>query len=427
MYRRKSSSRPDSRPTHFFLCCKIYSDFDYLNDSSNKQWYKHVWDHIAYIMNTRKIANKNNIVTFGSMRILLVWVFLILFWMFSMYSVSIFESFDFTRQFLWEPSNYYYFFQHLEKLLIGLGACIIVYFTPLNWFKKTQYLVFFGTLLLTFLLFWYGAEFWKGSRRWIEIAWWTIQPWELFKFGFVLFMSGRCLRKSKQLDDFKFFLAFCIVTCLSLIVFIFLPDIGTLMVLGPVALIMYRYSWGKPFYVLITLILWVMATVVVGTQFDYVQQRLGYFFNSDIDVEGRDIRRQSNQALIAVWWWWLIGQWYGKWLQKFGYIPEAQSDFIFAAFSEEVWFVWWVALILGYFFLAWYVLLRLENIPDPYYRNLAVGILSLILIQAFVNIWVNIKLIPLTWLTLPFVSHGWTALIINMVEVVMLYKVSRLT
>jgi cell division protein FtsW (lipid II flippase) len=65
----------------------------------------------------------------------------------------------------------------------------------------------------------------------------------------------------------------------------------------------------------------------------------------------------------------------------------------------------------------------LPYVKDKYYQYLAVGILALILWQAFVNIWVNTKIIPLTGLTLPFISYGWTALMVNIIELVLLYKI----
>jgi len=356
--------------------------------------------------------------------ILVLWALLIVFWLFSMYSVSIFESFDFTRKFTGEPSNYFYFFDQLQKLWLWVVLSVITYFLPLKLFKKYKYVIFALWILLIALLFtslW--ADFGKWATLWLKIWWGTIQPWEFFKIWFVFFLSSRLLRKKKTMDDQQFFFGFFVVVALCLFVFLLLPDIGSLMVLWPVALIMYWFSWGRSYYVVISLFLGLIGVILASLQFSYVQERLAYFLDSSVDTTWRGISWQTEQALIAVWGWWRFGKWYGKGLQKFGYIPEAQSDFIFAAFSEEVWFLGSLILVSLYFLLAWYFLNGLKDTEDEYFRILWVGLLSLILVQAFINIGVNIKLIPLTWLTLPFLSHGWSALIVNMVEVVLLYKI----
>ena len=132
---------------------------------------------------------------------------------------------------------------------------------------------------------------------------------------------------------------------------------------------------------------------------------------------------QNEQALAAIWWGWFLGHGYWKGLQKFGYIPEAQSDFIFAAFSEEVWFVWDIILIALYFFLMYYVLTRLKWVNDDYGKLIAIWLLSLIILQAFINMWVNLKILPNTWLTLPFISHWWTALMANCMSLMLIYKI----
>jgi cell division protein FtsW len=353
---------------------------------------------------------------------------LLIFWLLSMYSVSIYESFDITtKSALLEISNYYYFNDHLKKLAVGLVLCVVAWFTPLDRIKKSKYVIFGWSVILVLLLFTpladQALEKAKWANLWLDIPWWTIQPWEFFKLWYMFFLSSWLVRKKKIMDDWTYFFWFGIVVALCCSVFLLLPDFWSLMVLWPVSLVVFWYAWWRPFYIVVTLILWVMAVLWASLQFNYVQERLDYFFSSDPQLQNQWVGYQSHQALIAVWWWWLIGKGYGKGLQKFWYIPEAQSDFIFAAFSEEVGFLWWLVLLTLYFMLAWTVVTRLKNIQDSYERTLAVGILSLILLQAFVNIAVNIKVLPLTWVTLPFLSHGWSALVVTMIEIVLLVKI----
>ena len=132
---------------------------------------------------------------------------------------------------------------------------------------------------------------------------------------------------------------------------------------------------------------------------------------------------QIKQGLIAVWGGGLLGQGYGKGLQKMGYLPESHSDMIFDAFSEEIWFVWNLVLLSLYLWLFYNVLKGLSNVKDPYLQLVGVWLISLLTIQVFVHIGVNLQILPNTGLTLPFVSHWWTALMINFIELMLMYKI----
>ena len=358
------------------------------------------------------------------MPILVVWSFLILFWIAAIYSVSIFPSFQLTLHQFHDPSNYFYFLRQIRHLLIAIIIWIIVYFIPLDFIKNNKWKIFILTLLFLLLIF---TPLWmelNGARWWLNLPWfWTIQPWEFVKLGFVIFFAWWLIKKEKLLKSFEWFLAMIIVIWVSLFLFLLIPDLWTLLILWPTALILYAYAWGNIKYILSSIALGIIFLFTIWMQFSYINQRMQYFMNPDIDKSMQWIWYQTRQSLISIWWWGFLWEWYGKWLQKFWFIPEAQSDFIFAAFSEEIGFFWNTVLLSLYFLLAYFVIKRLPIVKDTYYQYLTVGLLSLILWQAFVNIWVNVKIIPLTWLTLPFVSYGWTALMVNIIELVLLYKI----
>lgn len=361
--------------------------------------------------------------------ILIVGALLLLFGVFAMYSVSIFESFRYTlglvaRDIMVDPSNYHYFFEHIEKIALGLVLCVITYFIPRKAIKRLKNIWFIGSLLLLFLVFTPLQLELLGASRWIVVWGQTLQPGEIFKLWFVLYLAGRLLKKYKQFNELQFFVAFSLLTWVFYVIFILMPDFGTVLILLLTALTMFWYVGGKRYYIVATFLgLWLVGAIFVS-QFPYVQVRIDYFLNPEADTSGRGIGRQTQQALVAVGAGWLIGKWYGKWLQKFGYIPFAQNDFIFAAFAEEIWFLWNSVLLTLYFLLAYFFLRRMEYIPDEYDQLVGVGILALILLQVFIHVGVNIKLIPLTGITLPFISYGWSALIVNMLQVMLLYKIA---
>ncbi len=312
----------------------------------------------------------------------------------------------------------------------------IVYAIPIKFFQSNKNITIIAILLMVLQISVFipgiGIVL-NGARWWIEIPLLpSIQPAEFFKLGYVLFLWWWLIRKREKVNTKDFFVSFIILNALLFGVFLLIPDLGTVMILGIVGLIMCRYAGAKIKYILWILFGGLISWLVVGSiagmvseRFSYIQKRFTYFLSSDIDPQARQIWWQNQQALLAIGGWWLFGKWYGKWLQKFGFIPEAQSDFIFSAFSEEIGFVGNMLLLSLYIYIAYYFLTNLRNVKDEHKKVIGIGILSLILVQAFVNIWVNIKILPNTWLTLPFISAWGTALMVNFMEIVLLYKILK--
>jgi len=362
-------------------------------------------------------------------RVLFFGICLLLFGVWALFSVSIHESFTTTLKMIneWvmsETSNYFYFFGQTQKLLIWLVVSGITFLIPWKFIKKMKFVIFWGSILAMSLLFTpLATNLQKWAKLRVDLWFMNLQPGEVFKLWLIFFLVSRLIRKRKALSEMQYYVWFMVIMWLVSVLFFILPDFGSLLVIGPVSLILFLYLWGKKFYVGITILLTLFGGVIASSQFDYVKDRVEFFLNPDIDQDAKGIGRQTRQALVAVGWGWWIGKWYGKWLQKFGYIPEAQSDFIFAAFSEEIWFLGNSILLTLYFLLARHTIKWLAKINDEYDRAIVVGMISLIIMQMFVNIWVNIKLVPLTGITLPFVSHGWSALIINMIELVLIHKI----
>lgn len=363
------------------------------------------------------------------MPILIVWALLTIFWIFAIYSVSIYESFQITLKMVYnwaltEPSNYFYFFKQIKNLLIGLVIAAFLYKLPLSYIQKYRNKIFIWALIFQLLVFtplW--TEF-NWALWWLYIKWvWTVQPSEFFKIWFVTFMSGWFLKKKKVLATPAWFIWFLFVIGIFFFIFLKIPDLWTLLVLGPVALIMYWYVGWRLTYIIVLTIVGLWLGLWIWMQFNYVKKRLEYYINPEVDVSWRWVWWQIQQALTSIWWGWWIGKWYWKWLQKFWYIPEAQSDFIFAAFSEEIWFIWNSILLTLYFLLAYHFLKRLPHIKNEYIQTFWIWLISVLMIQVFVNIWVNTKILPLTWLTLPFISFWWTALMVNFIELILLYKI----
>ncbi len=370
-----------------------------------------------------------------------------------MFSVSIYESFTTTLRaiawwrMVWDPSNYFYFWEHLNNIWISVFIVLFVYFFPIKRLKNHTFVAIVSLLafIIQILVFVPGIgwdpEKYNWARWWIDVPWIpNIQPSEMFKLAYIVFISSRFVRKTSTLNTQKFYIMFIVLHFLIFLVFLFIPDLWTVLVLWLTWLVLARYAGAKFKYIWSLMGIWFLGIVVwwfilVKTQttredrFFYLAQRFSYFstlFATEEEKRDSDrwIGRQNKQALIAIGGGGFFGQWYGKWLQKFWFIPEAQSDFIFAAFSEEIWFFGNMILLFFYWWLAVSFVYVIMGYKDRHLKLIGVGICILIIIQMFVNIWVNTRILMNTWLTLPFISHGWSAIIMNMIELTLLYKIA---
>ncbi len=372
--------------------------------------------------------------------IIIVWA-LVLIGFLAIFSVSIHESFTLTLDLIkggiWEgePSNYFYFSRQIRNLIVAFFAWVAAYLFPTKHLQNHKIVI--GLFLLAFLFQMavflpepIGATF-NGARGWVRIAWsFTLQPSEFFKIWYVLFLASRFIRKKTKMNTNEFFVSFAVLHVILLFVFLLIPDIGTVLVLWSTGLLMLRYAWAKGKSILVLCLAGIFSALAVGliasvttTKFGYIEDRLAYFFGFDTDEDNREVGWQNQQALIAIgggWFWW---NGYGKGLQKLWYIPEAQSDFIFSAFSEEIGFLGNIIILSLYFLFAYFCLIKLPHVQSFHLKMVATGLLSLIILQMFINLWVNLKLLPNTGLTLPFISFGGTALMVNFIEVVLLYKI----
>ena len=372
------------------------------------------------------------------MPLLINWIFLLIFWLLAVYSTSVYESFMMTARsanFV-DPTNYYYFYQQLKALIYIVIAILVLWKFPIKTLKNHKFasIIMILAFVLQCLVFtkWWESYNWARWRLNIpHIP--SIQPSEFFKLAYVIFLASRLTRKKENMSSSQFFLLFIVLSALLYAIFLFIPDFWTILIIWATALIMVRFSWLSLKKTATILAIWLFAWVfawltlwLVNKRFAYIQNRFSYFFTSDkekIEAEREKTWWQTTQALIAIGWWWFLWNGYGNGLQKYSNLPEAYCDFIFAAFSEEIWFVWNMLLIALYVRMFRYVLKHLQKVNDPQLKLIWVWIISLIIVQTFVNIWVNVQIIPTTWITLPFISAWWSSLMVNCIELLLLYKI----
>ncbi len=373
-------------------------------------------------------------------------ILLVIFWMIMISSVSVYPSFKVTNNMvkLWlieAPYNYFYVIRNIIHVIVSLVLLWILVKVPYTFFEKHARYIFYWSLslLLIVLLMWITL---KWARWWISIPWipFTIQPTEFLKFWFIIYLAYFFKKNKHLLHTFNdWFLPFLFILSWVIFLVAMQPDFWTVMLLAPVATIMFFVAWANMKYILWLILAWFLLIFTVYSIWDYdkstwknlnsfwyISQRIDNFLSDEkTSIENKSINYQTEQAIIAIWSWWFWWLWFWQSIQKFGYLPEVQWDFIFSVIVEELWFFWAFILVSIYIFI-WYrgIYIALRS-TDLFARYVALGMSSRFLMQAFINIWVNLNIVPLTWITLPFISYGWSSLLTCIMWLAIVLNISR--
>ncbi len=319
--------------------------------------------------------------------------------------------------------------QFIFGLLPGLVGMYLLSRVPHKVFRNWAFYILLFSLLLTLSVFIPGLGFSHGgAQRWISFGSHTLQPSELLKVAVIIYLAAwfSMAHRKQRMETFQFgTLPLLMVLGISGIVLLLQPDVDTFLVTCTSAFAMYLAAGAKIKHLGLLVLLLAILSGTLVMAFPYVKSRVQTFFNPQRDALGAGY--QIQQSLIAVGSGGFFGKGFGKSVQKFSYLPEPIGDSIYAVASEEFGFLGSVGLLLLFFLLAHLGLRIASKAPDPFGRFLAVGIVVMFLSQAFVNIGAMIGIMPLSGITLPFVSHGGTALLFSLAEAGILLSISRTT
>ncbi len=321
---------------------------------------------------------------------------------------------------------HYFLMRHSVYLAIGIAAAFAAFQIPVALWQKFAPALFIigGFLLVIVLIPGIGREV-NGSRRWLSFGIATMQPSELMKFFAVLYAADYTVRKAAFMHDFKKgFLPMLSVMVFIGAVLLREPDFGALVVITSVAmaiLFLGGLNW-RVFAALIVLL--AAAFVVLIVVSPYRLQRIVGFMDPWSDAYGTGY--QLSHSLIAFG----RGEWLGVGLggsvEKLFYLPEAHTDFLLAVVGEELGFAG-VAVVIALFVALIYrafMVGREAMMRENYFAALvAQGIGVWLAVQAFINMGVNLGMLPTKGLTLPFMSYGGTGIVVNCVAVAVLLRI----
>lgn len=321
---------------------------------------------------------------------------------------------------------FFYVQRQLLAAAIGGAAGFVCLFIPMQvWRSLGPLVLFVGFLLLIVVLIpGIGYEV-NGSTRWVRIGIMNLQVSEPARLCFLMALAGYLVRRNKSLrEEFLGFLRPMVVLSIACILLLAEPDFGAAVVLLATAMVMMFVAGARIRDFLLFLVAAVIALAALAIFSPYRMKRITGFLDPWADPF--DSGFQLTQSLIAIG----RGEWFGVGLgdsvQKLFYLPEAHTDFVFAVYAEEFGLLGSLVLIALFLALLWRVFklaMRAADAERFFEAYIAIGLGTWLGIQAFINIGVNMGMLPTKGLTLPLISYGRSSLIITMICISLLLRI----
>ena len=305
-----------------------------------------------------------------------------------------------------DTKSYYFFFKH--AVYITLAIVILITLSFLNQKILSKFSLFFFVIAFLSLLLvpFLGTEV-KGSKRWLELLFLPrFQPVEIVKPFFIVVLSLMLTIQNKRLY-FKYFLSTLFLLPI-LMLLVYQPDIGQTLLIAMVWLALIFVSGINllVFFIFFLLIGSIVSYLVMFIpKFEYIKIRLLAFFNSS---SGDNY--QAEKASDAI----INGGFFGKGIGEGtlnSRVPEAHTDYIVSVISEEFGAIIVITILLLYLVFSYKVIKKISFLNEDLPKLVLIGCISLILLQTFIHIGVNIRILPTTGMTLPFLSYGGSSIV----------------
>ena len=309
--------------------------------------------------------------------------------------------------------------------LLGLLCIFIISKLDINiLYKKANLILLICFILLVLVLIPGIGSIRNGSRSWFGIGSLGIQPSEFAKLGLIIYVAKYLANNRKIIKDVKKgVLPILLVIGVFFVLIMLEPDFGTAMVIVLTLVVMIFISGVKlSFFIKVGLLglLGIVGLIIIAP---YRMERIVSFLNPWVDPLGSGY--QIIQSLYAIGPGGLLGQGFLNSHQKQFYLPEPQTDFIFSIISEEFGFLG-ILIVTSFIAFIFYRIIKIALKENNLFKKyLAFGLGFGIIIQSLLNISVVIGLIPVTGVTLPFLSYGGSSLLISMISIGIILNISK--
>ncbi len=325
--------------------------------------------------------------------------------------------------------QYYFAREQLKWLALGFGAMLVMSRIDYHRWHPLALPALLGTMGLLMAVFIPGLGVRAlGAHRWLDFGVFILQPAELAKLVLILYLAAWFTPHHSSGAGFSArekgrFGAFLLLTGIIFGLVILEPDMGTGIILVTIAIIMYFLSGAsiKHFALLVPVVIVGITLLAISSPYRFA--RLTTFLNPQSDPLGASY--QIRQVLLALGSGGWTGIGIGKSRQKYEYLPEANTDSIFAIIGEEVGFFGAILVMGAFAFLVWRVFRVAARSPDPFGKLLAAGVGAWIGMQSVLNIGAMAAVIPLTGIPLPLISYGGSSLVILLAATGIVLNISR--
>ncbi len=321
---------------------------------------------------------------------------------------------------------FFYLERQLVAAAIGIAAAAFCLFVPMKVWQSLGFLMLLVGigLLAVVLVPGIGYEV-NGATRWVRFGIMNLQVSEPARLCLLIYLAGYVVRQQKALrEQFVGFLRPMLVLTVACTLLLAEPDFGAAIVLLATALVVLFVAGARIRDFIVFFSAAVIAIVILTLTSPYRLSRLTGFLDPWADPYNSGF--QLTQSLIAIG----RGEWFGVGLgdgvQKLFYLPEAHTDFVFAVFAEEFGLFGSVVLIAMFLALLWRVFklaMRAADAERFFEAYLAIGLGTWLGLQAFINVGVNMGLLPTKGLTLPLISYGRSSLIVALIAIGLLLRI----
>jgi cell division protein FtsW len=314
--------------------------------------------------------------------------------------------------------------QILFGIIGGSIALTIMANVHYRLWRKYAFYLMGGAVFLTMLVFSpLGMEH-GGARRWVDLGFISFQPAEFLKFAFIIYIATWLSGMQQHVHTFKKGLVpFAGIVGIVGALMLLQPDTDTFAIMALTALSMFVTAGGRWRDVFLSGIVGMILFLCLLFMRPYLMDRITTFLDPSVDPQGKSW--QVKQSLIALGSGGVVGRGFGQSVQKFEYLPEPTNDSIFAVLGEEFGLMGTVALVVLFTLFSMRGFRIATEAPDLFGMLVVVGVTTVIVLQAFLNMAAMVALAPLSGLPLPFISHGGTALLTTLASIGLVLNVSR--
>lgn len=305
--------------------------------------------------------------------------------------------------------------------IIGLMLLWIVSSLDWRFWHQLTVPIYLLSILFLIILLAFGEPV-RGSVRWLQLGIFRFQPSEIAKIAIILLLAR--FYEERLAENFKAIIASLLLVLPPLVLILIQPDIGnTLSLLGiwMAVSIARRLSLRNLLLLMGTFLL--AVTFLFNQLAPYQKERIVTFLRPE--ATHLTTGYQNLQSKIAIGSGQLFGRGLGQGTQsQLKFLPETENDFIFAATVEQLGFVAGILILLLYFLMLWRIL-KLAPVTEPFGQLVAVGAVSYLIVQIFVNIAMNMGLLPVTGITLPLISYGGSSLIATLFILGIIFSIKK--